>query len=83
MLKSSRQKIIENSIRESAEMLTSDIINDMADPKDSYKIRDDKEFYVNLLTECKLSDKEYLVFQDHKSAIDEIYTIAGNLLKEE
>ena len=83
MSKSSRQKILENSIRESAELLAIDIINDMADPGDSYKIKGAKEFYVNLLTECKLSNKRYLVFEDNKSTIDEIYDIAGELLKDE
>ena len=77
------QTIVENSIKESAELLAIDIINDMADPRDAYKIKGAKEFYVNLPTECKLSNKRYFVCLDHKTTIDEIYDIAGELLRYE
>ena len=78
-----QQKIIKVSIQKSAETLAINVINNMADPSDVYHIGSSKGFYINLPTTCKLSNKNYLVFQDNKTIIDEIYSIAGELLRYE
>ena len=83
MPKSIHQKIIVLSIRQSAETLAINIINDMADPADVYHIGSSKGFYINLPITNKLSDKTYLVFQDNKTTIDEIYSTVGELLRYE
>ena len=83
MPKSIHQKIIVLSIRQSAETLAINIINDMADPADVYHVGSSKGFYVNLPITSRLSDKTYLVFQDNKTTIDEIYSTVGELLRYE
>ena len=77
------QQIVKKSIRKSAETLAINIINNIANPADVYYIGSSKGFYVNLPTTYKLSNKNYLVFQDNKTTIDEIYDIAGELLRYE
>jgi len=83
MPKSIHQKIVVLSIRRCAETLAINIINNMADPADTYFVGGSKGFYVNLPITSRLSDKTYLVFQDNKTTIDEIYSTVGELLRYE
>ena len=77
------QQIVVLSIRRCAETLAINVINNMADPADVYHVGSSKGFYINLPITNKLSDKTYLVFQDNKTTIDEIYSTVGELLRYE
>ena len=83
MSKSIHQKITVLSIKKCAETLAINVINNIANPADVYHVGGSKGCYINLPIANRLLDKNYLVFQDNKTAIDEIYDIAGELLRYE